>query len=108
MTDLSKLSAEELKNLRTEISSELARRSGEGIDIKINACPKGGVIFHDRPAIGGDRNEDIWFPTLAEANAYLLLCAGDYTVTPRGDGTLYCDYTRRGCSQSDMWTSINK
>ena len=108
--DLSAMTVEHLKTLQTNISGELAKRAGECIDLRHNDTPKGGAIFHDRPAIGGDRNEDLWFPSLESANAHLVRMAGQHgqhSVKFRKDGTAFCDYSSRGCQQSDMETRLN-
>lgn len=105
--DLSALTIEQLKTLQTNICGELAKRSTTFIDLRYSDKPEGGAVFYDRPAIGGDRNEDLWFPTLEAANAHLVSMAGDYSVKFRKDGTTYCDYTHPGCSGSDMETRVN-
>ena len=105
--DLSSLTLENLKSLQTGISGELARRAGEWIDLRYNDTPKGGAVFYDRPAIGGDRNDDLWFSTLAAANAHLVWMAGNRSVKFRKDGTAFCDYTSPGCHQSYMETRLN-
>ena len=107
--DLSSMSVENLKSLQTEISGELVKRAGAGewIDLRYSDTPKGGAVFYDRPAIGGDRNEDLWFPTLEAANAHLVRMAGNRSVKFRQDGTAFCDYTSPGCHQSEMETRLN-
>ena len=105
--DLSTLSVENLKSLQTEISGELAKRAGECIDLRYSDTPKGGAVYYDRPAIGGDRNEDLWFPTLEAANAHLVRMAGTRNIKFRQDGTAFCDYTSPGCHQSEMETRLN-
>lgn len=105
--DLSALTIEGLKTLRTDISGELAKRAGEYLDLRYNDMPKGGAVFYDRPAIGGYRNQDLWFPTLEAANAHLVCVAGTIRVQFRNDGTTFCDYSAPGCQKSDMETSIN-
>ena len=105
--DLSSYTVETLKTLQTEIAAELAKRAGECIDLRYNDMPKGGAVFYDRPAIGGNRNEDLWFPTLEAANAHLVRMAGKHSVKFRKDGTAFCDYSSPGCQQSDMETRLN-
>ena len=100
--DFSAMTVEHIKTLQTNISGELAKRAGRAIDLRFSDTPKGGAIFYDRPAIGGDRNLTLWFPTLEAANAHLVQCADGHTVKFRKDGTTFCDYTRPGCSQSAM------
>lgn len=106
MIDLAKFSVEQLKSLRTEIAGELAKRAGEHIDLRYEAAPQGGAMFYDRPAAGGDYNRDLWFPTLEAANAHLVGLSSGLPVSVREDGTMYCDYTARGHSQSDMETRL--
>ena len=107
MIDLSKLTVEQLKALHTEIAGELAKRAGEYINLRYSDTPKGGAVFYDRPAAGRDLNMDLWFPTLDAANAFLVDRAGAHRVSVREDGTMYCDYTARGCNSSDMETRVN-
>lgn len=104
--DLSSFTVENLKNLQSGISGELAKRAGECIDLRYNDMPKSGAVFYDRPAIGGDRNEDLWFPTLEAANAHLVRMAGKHSIKFRKDGTAFCDYSAPGCQQSDMETRL--
>ena len=106
MIDLAKFSVEQLKSLRTEIAGELAKRAGEYIDLRYEEAPQGGAMFYDRPAIGGDRNRDLWFPTLEAANAHLVGLSSGLPVSVREDGSMYCDYTTQGHSQSDMETRL--
>ena len=106
MIDLAKFSVEQLKSLRTEIAGELAKRAGENIDLRYEEAPQGGAMFYDRPAIGGDRNRDLWFPTLEAANAHLVGLSSGLPVSVREDGSMYCDYTTQGHSQSDMETRL--
>ena len=108
MVTLANFSVEQLKTLRTEIAGELARRAGECIDLRYNDTPKGGAVFYDRPAIGGDRDDDLWFPSLDAANAHLVRMAGPHSVKFRKDGTAFCDYTSSGCQQSDMETRLGE
>lgn len=104
--DLSSFTVDNLKNLQSGISGELAKRAGECIDLRYNDTPRSGAVFYDRPAIGGDRNEDLWFPTLEAANAHLVRMAGEHSIKFREDGTAFCDYSAPGCQQSDMETRL--
>lgn len=105
--DLTKMSTDELNDLQAALKGELARRSGKPVLIAQGEeeyeCPPGGAILFDRPAIGGDRNRDEWYPTLDAANAALLEMAAGRLVTRRADGGLYLDYTVNGCRESRAW-----
>lgn len=106
MINLSAMSVAELKNLQTQIAGDLVRRFGGFIDLSREAQPAGGAVFRDRPAIGGDRDVDLWFPTLDAANAYLVRQAGQGHVDVAENGAMSFDYTHPGCSSSYMETRL--
>ena len=111
--DLTSMTTEALTQLAADVRGEMSRRAGEPLLAwRGSNCdagesyhiPAGGALLCDRPAIGGDRSRDYWYPSLDAANAALRLSAGDSTVVVREDGTTECDYTASNCSESRMWT----
>lgn len=105
--DLSKYTVPQLTQLQTQIRAELVRRAAGAICLGDNErVPRGGAILKDRPAIGGDRNTDTWYPTIEAANAALAAMAGNLKVNDRGNGAMMLDYTVRGCQDSLAWTEI--
>ena len=93
--DLTSMTTEALTQLAADVRGEMSRRAGKPLLAwRGSNCdagesyhiPAGGALLCDRPAIGGDRSSDYWYPSLDAANAALRLSAGDSTVVVREDG----------------------
>jgi hypothetical protein len=108
--DLSTMDLGALSALQAQIDGELARRAGESRCVRRGderyRCPPGGALLCVRPAVGGDRNADYWYPSLEAANAALRRGWPKSEIGPsaRDQEALYVDYTAAGCDSSTAWT----